>query len=225
MNTAARSVQGTAARPPSPSAAPWRYVSTRSQSRCRDQPVARQDLDTDRSGSATPQNDLRRGVDLHFRQLTLTATHQLLACRPALLDECRPRPSGQLNDLLSPGERPHDMDRHDRTRDPAPDHQAAAVFQRPPPSALNHPTKPSGDEIALYVTADVIGQIASRYDFQAVRETGLAAGDGQSTALATRRSRRRLDTPPCTGPHFRFRPPPGPSRSPELIAGRATKME
>ena len=48
MNTAARSVQGTAARPPSPSAAPWQSVSTRSQLRCRYQPAARQDLDTDR---------------------------------------------------------------------------------------------------------------------------------------------------------------------------------
>src|ERR1700733_15852799 len=57
MNIAARSVQGTAARPPSPPATPWRSVSTHSQLRCRDQPAARQDLDTNRGRHYVPASE------------------------------------------------------------------------------------------------------------------------------------------------------------------------
>ena len=57
MNTAARSAQRTAARPPSPSAAPWRSVSTRSQLRCRYQLAARQDLDTDHGRHYVPASE------------------------------------------------------------------------------------------------------------------------------------------------------------------------
>src|SRR5450755_3117035 len=57
MNIAARSVQGTAARPPSTSAAPWRSVSTRSRLRCRYQLAARQDLDTDHGRHYVPASE------------------------------------------------------------------------------------------------------------------------------------------------------------------------